>query len=148
LWEAPTGRFLRTVAEEDQPIHSLALSPDGRRLAAGVGAPARRLSKPGEPGTIKVWEVASGRVVLTLAGHERPVTGLAFHPSKSRLASGGQDGTIKVWDLRTGMLIHTIPTQARWGTSGAFSPDGAQIASAGDSGTLVDARRRRSRRTP
>jgi WD40 repeat protein len=37
---------------------------------------------------------------LLFAGHDKPLTSLAFHPSKNILASAGADGRIYFWDLK------------------------------------------------
>jgi WD domain, G-beta repeat len=52
-------------------VEAVAFSPDGRRLASCGG------SKPGE---VKIWDTATGQVVLTLRGHNNFVTGVAFSP--------------------------------------------------------------------
>ena len=68
-------------------VTSVAFSPDGRRLASGS-----------RDGTVKVWDAAEGRELLTLKGHTDWVQGVAFSPDGRRLAAGGRDGTVTVWD--------------------------------------------------
>ena len=105
-WDTATGRFLRRFdsSEPDVPpevvtnwdvgrtADPLALSPDGRLLAAARG----RI-----PGDRSVWvyETASGKVVKKLAGHPYSLNGMAFSPDSRRLVSGGQDQTGLVWDV-------------------------------------------------
>ena len=48
---------------------AMAFSPDGRQVAAA-----------GESGIIRVWNVASGKLVHELRGHAKPLRCLAFHP--------------------------------------------------------------------
>jgi hypothetical protein len=73
---------------------------------------------------------------VTLKGHTRGVTSLAFSPDGQRLASAGPEGTLKVWDAATGQETLTLKGHTGDVASVAFSPDGARIASAGPEGTL------------
>ena len=49
--------------------------------------------------TIRVWEVATGRLVAILDGHTQPVECLAFSPDGGKLASGSFDTTVRIWDF-------------------------------------------------
>jgi hypothetical protein len=50
---------------------------------------------------LKIWDVATGRLILTLKGHLAGVQKVAFSPD-GRLASGSFDGTVRLWDARPG----------------------------------------------
>jgi hypothetical protein len=65
----------------------MAFSPDGRHLASGS-----------DDKTVKVWEMATGKEVLALKGHDGLVTCVAFHLDGQLLASASTDGTVKLWD--------------------------------------------------
>ncbi|XP_076368818.1 NACHT domain- and WD repeat-containing protein 1-like [Tachypleus tridentatus] len=53
--------------------------------------------------SLKVWEVATGKLTQVLVGHEGPVTCVAVAPfSPSLVLSGSMDHNLIVWDMTTG----------------------------------------------
>lgn len=48
----------------------------------------------------QVWDLRTGEVSLTLAGHSDTVTGLRVSPDGTHLLSNSMDNTLRVWDLR------------------------------------------------
>jgi WD40 repeat protein len=77
-----------TAVRMDSQVRSLAFSPDGRLLALG-----------GTDRTVGLWDVETGKQMMTFRGHGHAVTGVAFAPDGKRLVSAAQDGTIKIWSL-------------------------------------------------
>jgi WD40 repeat protein len=59
LWDAATGRLLRSLEGHTDSVYSVAISPDGRWLASGS-----------LDGTVKLWEAATGRLLRSLEGHK------------------------------------------------------------------------------
>lgn len=57
------------------------------------------LAQGSADGVIKVWDLMSQTVLLTLNGHRSAVTILKFDSTGTRLISGSQDSNIIIWDL-------------------------------------------------
>jgi WD40 repeat protein len=68
-------------------VLGLAFNPEGTRLATACG-----------DHTIRLWDVATGKEVCELRGHEAYVHAVAFSPDGTRLASASGDSTVRIWD--------------------------------------------------
>jgi len=55
--------------------------------------------------TIKIWDLASGTLKLTLTGHINAVRGLAVSARHPYLFSCGEDKMVKCWDLECNKVI-------------------------------------------
>ena len=111
-------------------VEAIAISPDGRWLAAAGGGD-RPENDPSMMGhTVALWELRDiSQPPRLLAGHEGPVTAIAFSPDSKRLASGSLDGTIRVWDLLKSGEPLILSGHQTWVLTIAFSPDGNWLAS-------------------
>lgn len=87
LWDPATGRELRRFPTPAGEIRAMALSPDGKTVAAAAW------------GTVVLWELASGQERGRFTGHREWVQSLAFSPDGRLLASGSLDYTALVWDV-------------------------------------------------
>ncbi len=104
---------------------SVASSPDGRRIVAGYS-----------DGAVRVWDKDTGRVRLTLTGHEKAVLSVALSPSGDTIASAGEDNTVRLWDGATGALHFRLAQHTAPVNSARFRPDGRRLVSASNDGTL------------
>jgi WD40 repeat protein len=118
LWDAATGRLLRTFERHSSPVHSVAFFPDGARALSGS-----------HDGTLKVWNAATGQLLRTFEGGFKGVVSVVFSPDGTRVLSGSLDKTLKLWDAATGQLLRTFEGHSRGVDSVAFSPDGTRVLS-------------------
>ena len=73
-------------------LNIIAFCPDGKTLASSA-----RLQ-----GTIKLWDLATGKERGTLEQYMGGVSALAYSPDGKTLAAAGLSGDIKLWDVATG----------------------------------------------
>jgi WD40 repeat protein/serine/threonine protein kinase/Flp pilus assembly protein TadD len=122
LWDPATGTLVQTLRAYSPVVISVAFSPDGKRVV-GAGR------------TVTVWDTATGRELLTLAGY-RSASFVAISPDGSRMATAGYDGTADLWDINTGRQTMHLAGNGKRLRCVAFSPDGKRLASAGDEGAV------------
>ncbi|WP_316432881.1 NB-ARC domain-containing protein [Leptolyngbya sp. NK1-12] len=95
-----------------------AFSPDGQLLATC-----------GTDCEVRVWEVASGKLLLICHGHANWVRFVVFSPDSKTLASCGADRTVKLWTVQDGVCIKTLIGHEHEVFAVAFSADGETLAS-------------------
>ncbi|KAJ1757460.1 pre-mRNA-splicing factor prp46 [Coemansia sp. RSA 1591] len=92
-WHAP-WKLMRVISGHIGWVRALAVEPGNRWFASGS-----------VDRTIKIWDLASGTLRLTLTGHVSPVRGLAVSSRHPYLFSAGEDKQVKCWDLETNKVV-------------------------------------------
>jgi WD40 repeat protein len=117
-------KCIHTLTDHADIIKSVAISPDGKIIASGS------LDQ-----TIKLWDLATGKLLETITQHSGGVTWVTFSKDGQTLvsSSANPDGTIKLWDVNTYKLKTSLKSNdwivvSVW--SIALSPDGKTLASA------------------
>jgi ankyrin repeat protein len=141
------------------PVHSVAFSPDGCKLAHTEGAEvvvgcavsgiescrlvghslsvnAVALNQDGkfvatcsDDKTVRMWSASKGTCEKVLSGHVDSVLGIAFAPGDKLLASCSADHSLRLWDVQSGAEIKKFAGHRNTVNGIVFSPDGALLAS-------------------
>jgi periodic tryptophan protein 2 len=89
-WDLIRYRNFRTfTAPTRLPFSCLAVDPTGEVVCAGSL----------DSFDIHIWSVQTGQLLDQLAGHEGPVSSLAFAATGGIVVSGSWDHTVRIWDI-------------------------------------------------
>jgi WD40 repeat protein len=106
LWDSATGKKLRALqAPSTGNTNAVAFSADGSLLAAGV--------RDNKGNNLFVWQVATGKLLRTFAGHKGEPRATAFLDKGKTLVSVGSEGKVCWWDVATGKRQHEWDPVAR-----------------------------------
>ena len=87
IWNANNGTLNRTIID-GQSADCLAISHDGSKFAVG-----------NFDHSVKIWDVASGKLLKQFVGNKGFVQSIAFSPNDEILVSGSNGGTINLWKV-------------------------------------------------
>jgi WD40 repeat protein len=122
--------YFWSTADGQEPVISgvsgraAPFSPDGKWIAAGSGS------------NVKIWDVATRRVLKTFPGHpdepghQDALRAVAFSRDGKSLVSGGKDHNVFIWDLAGNAPGRRFDGHSDLVYSVAFSSDGKRVASA------------------
>jgi WD40 repeat protein/serine/threonine protein kinase len=143
LWDAVTGREIRSFTLNDRDgrprpricMTSVAFSPDGSRLAAGLARLDGSDGSDSVAGSVCIWDTATGQQLLCLDDCHQ-VNSIAFSPDGARLAAACSSGCLKIWDTTSGLAICTFKGHTSRARGVAFSPGGKRVASTSEDRTV------------
>jgi WD40 repeat protein len=125
LWDARTGLPRQKLTGFADRVVALDFSPDGKLLATGGGAPAQE-------GEIKVFEVATGKLVADIKnGHSDTVYGVSFSPDGRKLATCGADKFVKAFEVPSGKFLKAFEGHTHHVLGVGWKNDGKLLASGG-----------------
>lgn len=117
--------MVKQLADSDDAILCLALSPDGKKLAAG-----------GCDRIVRVWDLSEGidkaKIDQTMENHADWVFGIALSADGKYVFTCSRDKTAKVWDLAAKESVLTFPGHQAAVFGVAVSKDGKQGYSVGE----------------
>ncbi|KIM44133.1 hypothetical protein M413DRAFT_443177 [Hebeloma cylindrosporum] len=90
----PPWKLVRVISGHLGWVRSVAVEPGNKWFATGAG-----------DRVIKIWDLASGELKLSLTGHISTVRGLAVSSRHPYLFSCGEDKMVKCWDLEANKVI-------------------------------------------
>jgi|GEM_PF-2516099 FOG: WD40 repeat len=134
------GEFFRpaSLGGRDLVLLSLAFSSDGKVIASAGGGHLGGQDGPAK-GEVKLWDVATGKALHTIAVENGIVFHVAFSPDGRLLATASGPGTpvrtspgeIHLWNPATGELVRKLQGHDCGAYVVAFSPAGKLFASGG-----------------
>jgi WD40 repeat protein/serine/threonine protein kinase/tetratricopeptide (TPR) repeat protein len=124
IWEADTAKELATLQGHWLHEATLALSPNGLRLAVG-GQNERE---------VQLYDAVTAFKVGPALKHQDEVKSVIFSPDGAYIASCGPDG-VYLWDAANGTLVRF--TALPGASTVAFSPDGKRVAVANGAAVVV-----------
>ena len=117
--------LVKKLLETDDEVQCLALSPDGKKLAAG-----------GCDRMIHLWDltpgIANAKLEQSIENHADWVFSVAFSADGKRLGSASRDKTAKLWDITAKESLLTFPDHQAPVFGVALKADGKVGFSAGD----------------
>ncbi|GAA5926747.1 WD40 repeat domain-containing protein [Sporobolomyces koalae] len=87
-------KLMRVISGHLGWVRSVAVEPGNKWFATGAG-----------DRVIKIWDLASGELKISLTGHISTVRGLAVSSRHPYLFSCAEDKMVKCWDLETNKVI-------------------------------------------
>nr|XP_008367145.2 LOW QUALITY PROTEIN: protein pleiotropic regulatory locus 1-like [Malus domestica] len=94
-WHAP-WKIYRVISGHLGWVRAIAFDPSNKWFCTGS---ADR--------TIKIWDVATGTLQLTVTGHIEQIRGLAVSSRHTYMFSAGDDKLVKCWDLEQNKVIRS-----------------------------------------
>jgi DNA-binding beta-propeller fold protein YncE len=89
--------ILRVFVNHSDWVNAVAWSSDGKRLASAS-----------RDKTAKVFDLDSGKRVVTFSGHSGSVNGVAFHPDGNQVYSTSEDKLLALWKIGDGKKTKDI----------------------------------------
>jgi WD40 repeat protein len=95
VWEVSSGR--RVLHSPDYLPTAVCFSPDGRNLVTG-----------GWDGTIRLWDLRSGKERERPGEHLQGIRSITFAPNGRIAATTSADRTVRLWDAATGRPLALV----------------------------------------
>lgn len=124
LYDVSSGKLLRKFGPLEQKANTVAISPDGKTVAAGG------LSVP-----ITIFATDTGKQLKQLDSESIDIEAIVFNPDGKTLVSACSDmvdghsvNRIKLWDVTSGKLLQTLADHAHWVVALALQRNGKTLA--------------------
>jgi WD40 repeat protein/DNA-binding SARP family transcriptional activator len=123
IWDTERGGAVRTIRTA---ARGLGFDPAGERLAS-----------VNDGGFAEIWDVGSGDLLATLAGHTGGLSrSISFSPDGTQVVTAGEDNSVRLWDAESGDVQLVLRGHKSVVARAVFSPDGSMLASTGADGVV------------
>jgi WD40 repeat protein/DNA-binding SARP family transcriptional activator len=128
IWDWEMGNVIGSIEPGDGRNAALlaTFDPTGSLLATSGS----------DAGIPRIWDVATGKSVVTLPEHSGGPWDIVFSPDGTRVATAGTDGVVRLFDAVSGDQVLALRGHDRIVARIAFSPDGTKLASESLDGTV------------
>jgi WD40 repeat protein len=131
IWNADTGRQLRTIESLGHTVQKVEFSPDGRSLLIVANQRGKIDS------VVMVRDVSGGKVRLTLENTKTYLNVARFSPDGRRILTGFASDLL-VWDAETGQTLYALKETAGSAVNHVeFGPDGTLLAQTWGGGIVI-----------
>jgi WD40 repeat protein len=126
FWDLQSGaRINLLAAAPTNDVQSVVFSPDGNRLALGMGN-----------GEVSIWDFVTGRRIRWFKEHLDEIHALCFSHHGTWLASGGIDNRVVLYDVRSDGFTRQLEGHTDWVFGLAFAPDDKTLVSTSWDGSI------------
>ncbi|NER81148.1 MAG: WD40 repeat domain-containing protein [Leptolyngbya sp. SIO1D8] len=124
IWDISSARPLRIMAEACDMVMALALSPNGRYLAASDVS-----------NILSVWEVSSRSRLYQISESQAPIESLVFSPDSTELMTGC-DYAVQLWKVSSGQCLRSWRSDRHPAIELSLAVNPLQLLSSHDDQTL------------
>jgi transducin (beta)-like 1 len=107
VWSVQAGGLVFDLKGHSKEIYTVRWTPTGPGTSQPQGQ--LRLCSASFDGTVKVWNIEDGSLLLDLSRHGQPVYSLATNPLGNILAAGSLGGYVTLWSLENGSMVSALP---------------------------------------
>lgn len=124
-WDLEKGIPLYNLSGHTGGVSTISFSPSqsGQKLQTNKVLTASMY----DDNILRLWDITTGKLLLTLEGHKAPISSAVFSPDESLIATSSYDSTAIIWDAKTGVLKKRMIGHNHFLYSVQFSPDGKKI---------------------
>jgi WD40 repeat protein/serine/threonine protein kinase/DNA-binding XRE family transcriptional regulator len=124
IWDVNSSLLESTILTDDLcQLGWPVFSPDSSQIAGGCIFVESGINTPA-----RIWDVATGEVLMTLESEYGWTYRSVWSPDGTRILTTHENGAAIIWNIKTGLPERTF-TEHRGVVDAQWSPDGALIAS-------------------
>ena len=133
VWEASSGKLLRSLANHTEIVNSVAMRP---RTRFGDQLLPSYCASGGDDKTVRIWQPGIGRMVRIVRYHEAEVLAVLWHPDGTRLFSADRAGVVRIIDGDSDQVLVRWNAHSDWIYALAIDAKGDRLATADWKGAI------------